>query len=168
MVRHGSRLWDAHPHVRTGTELHVGERAADALKKWFGTWTALGFVAAWITLWWFTQADPGHLNLNLTLSCVAAVQGIVLQIAANRGDRINAEVALGTHANSEQLLTINGEVLQLQQQQMQILSELRALRQQQATTEGDVIPDGRGDDSAASADPDAAAAGGVGHGGPAD
>jgi len=120
-MRHG--LWHRHPGVRSGDELTLGERAADLLKHWFGTWTALGFVFAYISFWWFTQNDPGHLNLNLTLSCVAAVQGIILQISANRGDRISSEVALHTQKNTEHLVQVNDR-------QLQILSRLEHLDEQ--------------------------------------
>lgn len=116
-----SRHWEFHPHVRTGADLTFGERAADVLKHWFGTWTILGVVAAFITFWLAVIFDPGDLHLNLILSCMAAVQGIILQISANRGDRISAEVAKGTHENTSELLEMN-------RRQLEILTELRELR----------------------------------------
>lgn len=118
-------LWHAHPHVRSGKELLFRERAADVLKRAFGTWSILGIVALVIAVWIGTSGfgtDPmPFILLNLCLSCLAAVQGIILQIAANRGDRQSSELALGTHANGERLLTMN-------EQQLTILTELRALR----------------------------------------
>lgn len=122
MVKHGGALWRAHPQVRTGGELSFGERAADVLKHWFGTWTVLGVIVGVIVFWLLFVHDPGELRLNLALSFLASVQGVVLQIAANRGDRISAEVAKGTHDNTARLLA-------LQEQQMQILGEIRQLRQ---------------------------------------
>lgn len=119
--------WESHPGVRSQHELSIGERAADFLKHWFGTWTAIGCVAAFIIFWWYTMSDPGHLNLNLMLSCAAAVQGIILQIAANRGDRISAEVAAHTHENTTHLISMHNEMLQLQRQQMQILDAIHSL-----------------------------------------
>ena len=124
---HGGDLWKKHVAVRTGDKLTVGERAADVLKKWFGTWSALGFVAATILTWIMLQHTSigwdmyPFILLNLCLSCLAAVQGIILQISANRGDRINAEVALHTQNNTEKLLQIN-------RQQLEILEELREVR----------------------------------------
>ncbi|WP_052432820.1 hypothetical protein [Streptacidiphilus carbonis] len=111
--------------MRTGTELSIGERAADGLKHWFGTWTMLGFIIASIGVWMALVVDPGELKLNLGLSFVASVQGVVLQIAANRGDRINSELALHTFQNGEQLLEIN-------RQQSEILAKLADTRQQVA------------------------------------
>ena len=113
----GRHLWHAHPHVRSGEDLTVGERAADSLKHWMGTWSILGGVAAVIVFWLLAVRDPGELHLNLALSCMAGVQGFILQIAANRGDRIAAEVARGTHDNTALLL-------ELQRQQMEILARL--------------------------------------------
>lgn len=119
MVRHGASLWARHPHV--ANDLTFGERAADVMKKWFGTWTLLFAIVAGIVFWIAFVVDPGELKLNLGLSFVASIQGVVLQIAANRGDRVSAEVALHTQANTDKLISIN-------EQQLAILTELRQLR----------------------------------------
>jgi uncharacterized membrane protein len=123
--------WEKHPHVRTGAQLTFGERAADRLKATFGSWAFLiglnVFIVGWILLnvilppagrW---DVYP-FILLNLGLSWLAAQQGGALQIAANRGDRITSEVAIGTHQSVEQLLKMN-------EQQLQILQELRELRE---------------------------------------
>ena len=120
--------WVAHPHVRSGDQLKFGERAADVLKMSMGTWTALGLIVAVIIFWLGFVRDPGELHLNLALSFLASVQGVVLQIAANRGDRISSEVAAGTHENSARLLAMQETLLGLQQQQMGLLDELRAVK----------------------------------------
>lgn len=117
--------WHEHPHIRTGPQLTIGERAADLLKTAMGTWSALGVAIAAIAAYWSLANDPGHLNLNLALSLVAAVQGIVLQIALNRGDRISSELAMHTYENGQQLLEIN-------QAQTQLLTEMHAMQQQLA------------------------------------
>ena len=104
MVKNGRHLWKLHPHV--DNELTLGERAADLLKAAFGTWSLLGIVAAWIIIWLKFVPDEGELHLNLALSCMAAVQGIILQIAANRGDRKAAQMALALHKINERQLEI--------------------------------------------------------------
>ena len=119
--------WTAHPHVRPGSDLSFGERAADRLKAAFGTWSLLGLIVAGIVFWMLAVHDPGELHLNLALSFLASVQGVILQIAANRGDRISSEVALGTHENSTELLELN-------RTQLEILEELRRIRQATETT----------------------------------
>lgn len=120
--------WGPHPHVRTGEQLSAGERAADRLKAAFGSWTFIGALNAVIVAWVAVNLllprpfDPyPFILLNLGLSWLAAQQGGALQIAANRGDRIAAEVALGTHQMAQELLEIN-------LRQSQILAELHGLR----------------------------------------
>lgn len=124
-------LWHKHPHVRSGDQLTAGERAADHLKVAFGSWafmiTLNSIIAAWIILNAVLGSgafDPyPFILLNLGLSWLAAQQGGALQIAANRGDRISSELALSTHANGEELLTLN-------KQQLAILSRLDGLSAQ--------------------------------------
>lgn len=127
MVRHGAELWARHPHV--ANNLTLGERAADKLKATFGSWSFLMCLNGFIALWCVINAlkivhfDPyPFIALNLILSWLAAQQGGALQIAANRGDRLNAEVALHTQSNTDELMKLN-------KQQLLILEELRELRQ---------------------------------------
>jgi uncharacterized membrane protein len=127
VVRTGKHLWKKHPGV--AGRLTPGERAADALKHWFlGTWSALGSVGLMILLWIPLQKTSlrwdiyPYVLLNLVLSCLAAVQGIILQISANRGDRIAGEVALHTQKNTDELMAIN-------QTQLELLKEVRRLQE---------------------------------------
>ena len=128
MVKNGRHLWALHPHV--DNQLSFGERWADRLKAGFGSWTFLGvlnaFILAWAIVNWtgIVHFDPyPFIALNLVLSWLASQQGGALQIAANRGDKKAAELALATHATGEKLLKIN-------EQQMAILEQLRGLRAQ--------------------------------------
>jgi len=115
MPMHGGHLWHKHPGVRSGSQLTIGERASDALKMAFGTWSLLGLIIAGLIAYLMLVRDPGELHLNLALSCMAAVQGIILQISANRGDRISAEVALHTQANTDELMSVNARQLEILQ-----------------------------------------------------
>jgi len=128
MPMHGGHLWHKHPGVRSGDQLSLGERAADHLKATFGSWTFLGVLNGFIAVWIIANLvlsrpfDPyPFILLNLGLSWLAAQQGGALQIAANRGDRISAEVAAHTRENTDSLIKIN-------EQQLAILTELRELR----------------------------------------
>jgi uncharacterized membrane protein len=112
VVRPGTRLWHRHPAVRA-QKLTLGEKAADWLKHWFlGTWIALGLVTVWIAAWIALQRTSiswdlyPFILLNLCLSCLAAIQGIILQISANRGDKVNAVIALHTEDNTDKLAVI--------------------------------------------------------------
>lgn len=126
MTRHGGSLWARHPHV--ANDLTLGERAADRLKSTFGSWAFLIILNGFIALWCVLNAlgvigfdKYPFIALNLILSWLAAQQGGALQIAANRGDRINAEVALHTQGNTDELMRLN-------QQQLAILTELQGIR----------------------------------------
>lgn len=109
-------LWHHHPAVRTGTDLSLGERAADLLRNGMGSWpfvfSFLGFMALWAVansaLYLGGSADGQHgfdpypyILLNLALSMVAGLQGAILLIAAKRSDQVASEVAHHTLENTE-------------------------------------------------------------------
>jgi len=92
-------VWQKHPGVRSGDDLTLGERAADRLRGVMGSWGfvigALLFLAGW------TLGNRAHgfdpypfILLNLILSCLAALQGAILLIAARRADQISSELAI--------------------------------------------------------------------------
>ena len=92
-------LWQRHPAVRTTTELTLGERSADRLRNGMGSWAfvfrALIFLAGWMAGNRGVGFDPyPFILLNLILSCIAALQGAILLIAARRSDQISAELAI--------------------------------------------------------------------------
>ena len=130
------RHWEAHPHVRTGTDLSFGERAADKLKSAFGSWAFLIILNAAIVAWIGLNVLLPHsarwdvypfILLNLGLSWLAAQQGGALQIAANRGDRIASEVAIGTHDNSRKLLELIDQNMQLTKEVHDLTQQVREL-----------------------------------------
>ena len=96
--------WHRHPGVRSGEELTRGERAADAMRNGMGSWGfvfgSVGFLIAWMTVNVILDKSNGHtfdqypfILLNLVLSCVAALQGAILLIAAKRSDQVSSELA---------------------------------------------------------------------------
>lgn len=91
-------VWHHHPGVRSGAQLTVGERAADALRNGMGSWgfviAALLFLAGWMLGNGRHGFDPyPFILLNLILSCLAALQGAILLIAGRRTDQIASELA---------------------------------------------------------------------------
>ena len=92
--------WEFHPHVRSGEDRTIGERAADAMRHGMGSWPfVFGFVV-FMTAWMFVNSNTNHpfdaypfILLNLMLSTLAGLQGAILLIAAKRADRISAELA---------------------------------------------------------------------------
>jgi uncharacterized membrane protein len=91
--------WHRHPAVRSGPDLTRGERAADHMRELMGSWgfviSALVFLAGWMIGNRNVGFDPyPFILLNLVLSCLAALQGAILLIAAKRADQISAELAV--------------------------------------------------------------------------
>lgn len=91
-------LWQRHPAVRSGDQLTFGERAADGTRNGLGSWWFVGGALVFLAGWMLGNRGSGFdpypfILLNLVLSCVAALQGSILLIAARRSDQISAELA---------------------------------------------------------------------------
>ena len=134
-------FWNRHPRVRGTDELTLGERAADRMRNSMGSWafvfTALVFLGGWMVLNELLHGTAfdayPFILLNLVLSCVAALQGAILLIAAKRADQISAELAehdLATDTAAKELLdTLAADFAVLRQQhaeQTAVLSRLLA------------------------------------------
>lgn len=112
-VAHG---WDEHPEVRSGTQLTLGERAADRVRNAFGSWAYIGIQTVVILTWIGLNAaayalrwDPyPFILLNLMLSTQATYAAPIILLSQKRADAISAEVAahdLRSDLASEKLLT---------------------------------------------------------------
>ena len=84
-------------HKRT-----LGQKAADGLAKWAGSWAFIFFFFVFLGLWigantyaWIQEWDLyPFILLNLILSCLAAIQAPVILMSQNRAtqrDRLRAE-----------------------------------------------------------------------------
>ncbi len=109
-----------------GRRRSFGERAADALATWAGSWTFilgfLGFLALWMSIdiyAWTHVWDPyPFILLNLVLSCIAALQAPVILMSQNRQgakDRAKMEYDYKIDRKSEKLIE-------------EILREVKAMR----------------------------------------
>jgi uncharacterized membrane protein len=98
--------WRHHPHVRSGAELTLGERAADKMRNGMGSWAFIFTFVAVMLVWAGTNTlliervlhgkpfDPyPYILLNLLLSTLAGLQGGILLIASKRADQISSELA---------------------------------------------------------------------------
>src|SRR5437867_2886925 len=114
--------WHRHPGVRSDRELTLGERAADKLRNGMGSWGFVFGSLLFLGLWMVLNGNHGFdkypfILLNLVLSCLAALQGAILLIAAKRSDQISSELAAhdyATDVRSRELLeqlTANFEAL---------------------------------------------------------
>ena len=131
--------WHRHPGVRTGEQLTLGERSADKMRNGMGSWAfvfaALAFLGVWMLFNRNTGFDPyPFILLNLVLSCLAALQGAILLIAAKRSDQISSELAqhdYDTDCQSQELLkTLQADFAELTRQhaaQSEQLGEALAL-----------------------------------------
>ena len=90
--------WRNHPGVRSDGELSLGERAADRMRNSMGSWAFVFCALAFLGVWMAFNRGSGFdkypfILLNLVLSCLAALPGAILLIAAKRSDQIAAELA---------------------------------------------------------------------------
>lgn len=132
----GRRLWTVHPHVRTGTQLTFGEKAADVMRNAFGSWAFVGSFLTFMALWMVLNTVVLHggfdkypyILLNLSLSMMAGLQGALILIAAKRADRVAAEQALAHYTETskiDELLSENNEMTAKIQQNTGQLSDLQ-------------------------------------------
>jgi uncharacterized membrane protein len=110
--------WEFHPKVRSHTELTFGERAADIVRNGMGSWPfvfgALLFLTTWTVLNGHHGFDPyPFILLNLCLSCLAAMQGAILLIAAKRADQISSELAEDTYQTGQESLELIRQIASL-------------------------------------------------------
>ena len=110
--------WNKHPGVRSGERLSRGERAADSMRNGMGSWTfvfaSLAVLATWMAYNGSDGFDPyPFILLNLVLSCIAALQGAILLIAAKREDQISSELAHHTYQIDQENLELTRAVHEL-------------------------------------------------------
>ncbi|GAB3494483.1 DUF1003 domain-containing protein [Spirosoma knui] len=103
------------------SNLTFGQRVADQIADFGGSWTFilsfLGFIVLWMSLnaWWFTNRgfDPyPFILLNLVLSCLAALQAPVIMMSQNRQEERDRDRA---RRDYEINLKAEGEIRLLQE-----------------------------------------------------
>jgi uncharacterized membrane protein len=104
--------------MKQANELTAGERAADVLRNGMGSWgfvlTSLAFLAGWMTANGRDGFDPyPFILLNLILSCLAALQGAILLIAAKRADALSRDLAEHDYQTNLEAVEIIKEIRQL-------------------------------------------------------
>lgn len=128
--------WHRHPHVRTGAELTLGERAADRLRNSMGSWPFVFGALIFLAIWMAGNSNQGFdkypfILLNLLLSCLGAMQGAILLIAAKRSDQVASELAEHDYeqdCRSEQMLEkLSTEFATLKQQHADLHQHMSAV-----------------------------------------
>lgn len=118
MTGSGERRSWRHPMIKSPDQLTRGERAADLMRNGMGSWgfvlTALAFLAGWMTANGSDGFDPyPFILLNLILSCLAALQGAILLIAAKRADALSRDLAEHDYKTNLEAVEIIKEIRQL-------------------------------------------------------
>ena len=118
MTGRGERRTWRHPMIKSPDQLTRGERAADLLRNGMGSWgfvlTALAFLAGWMIANGSDGFDPyPFILLNLILSCLAALQGAILLIAAKRADALSRDLAEHDYKTNLEAVAIIKEIRQL-------------------------------------------------------
>ena len=133
-LRHDRALRD--PNESFDEKLTFGQRAADQIAKWGGSWPFiilfLVFLAIWIAFNARSAArfDPfPFILLNLILSCLAALQAPVIMMSQNRQaakDRHDAHLDYETNVHAElEIQALQSKVDLLQDQQWVELMRLQ-------------------------------------------
>lgn len=90
----------------------IGQKAADFLTSWMGSWVFIFLFIIFIILWtsanvyaWLNQWDPyPFILLNLVLSCLAAIQAPIILMSQNREnqkDRIRSKYDYAVNRKAE-------------------------------------------------------------------
>ena len=117
-------------HPSVNTPIKFGQRAADGLTKWAGSWVFIITFLVFLVLWmlvnvygWINQWDPyPFILLNLVLSCIAAIQAPIILMSQNREnqrDRIRAKYDYAVNRKAER------EISQIQTQLDRIEKRLK-------------------------------------------
>lgn len=103
---------DTHPIIIKKKQLTIGQRAADGMTKWMGSWPFLIFFSFIIMVWvglniygWFNNWDPyPFILLNLALSMISAFQAPIIMMSQNREaerDRLVAKYDYAVNRKAE-------------------------------------------------------------------
>jgi uncharacterized membrane protein len=133
-----------------GTASTLGQRAADAVARFGGSWTFIAIFAACLVIWvalnsfllvrfdWIFDPYP-YILLNLFLSMLAAIQAPIILMSQNRQaqrDRFNAEHDYEVNLKAELEIMLLHEkldllredqwdaLLEIQKEQLKLLSAL--------------------------------------------
>jgi uncharacterized membrane protein len=125
--------WNEHPATtKFGKEqLSFGQRSADVLRNAMGSWPFVFGALAFLAVWMYFNSDGDFdpfpfILLNLILSCVAALQGAILLIAAKREDQINSELAIHTYQVDQENLELTRKVHELSIRIEKLTTEVHA------------------------------------------
>lgn len=123
--------WSFHPAIHRPEGMKFGDWLADNVRNGLGSWVFILLFLSFLTGWMLFNGTEGFdpfpfILLNLVLSCIAAMQGSILLIAAKREDQISSQLAHYT-------LEIDKQNLELTQQVADLTKEIHSLTAHMAT-----------------------------------
>ncbi len=139
---------DLDPVERFQSQMTFGDRIADRVASFGGSWTFIGLFVGLIVAWIYGNADAAKpfdpfpfILLNLVLSCVAALQAPVIMMSQNRQaarDRHDAKNDYEVNLRAEmEIMSLHAkldavresewqELQRLQVQQLDVLKRIEA------------------------------------------
>lgn len=108
------RQFSKNTDKKVDEQLTIGQRAADAIARFAGSWTFIivftVIILIWIgtNVWWMVHAfDPyPFILLNLVLSCVAAVQAPLIMMSQNRQEEKDRQ-----RAQNDYVINLKSEII---------------------------------------------------------
>ena len=136
--------WSRDPNVAFDAQATFGERVADRVATFGGSWTFIGIFAIFMVSWMALNSDMArpydpfpYILLNLMLSCLAALQAPVIMMSQNRQasrDRSDAKTDYEVNVRAEMEITaVHAKLDMLREQEW--LRLLVMLEEQQRTLE---------------------------------
>ena len=93
-----------------------GDHCADVLRNGIGSWAYITLVGLAVAVWIETEGLTHDIHpypiLNLVLSVITALQGIVILISARRQDQLTAALSEAIYQNSQAALKDTSELRQ--------------------------------------------------------
>jgi uncharacterized membrane protein len=118
-------------HASQKQHLTQGERAADRMRNFMGSWRFVGGFVAFMLVWAALNLSLPlawdkypFILLNLFLSMLAGLQGAILLIAAKRQDAIAAALAEHDYTTNVAAKTDIEALMKINQEQIVMLKEL--------------------------------------------
>jgi uncharacterized membrane protein len=128
---HGRQRTNVSPTDRPGDDRSFGERVADGVARFGGSWTFIASFALFLALWvvsnvWLLRTHPfdpyPFIFLNLLLSMLAALQAPVIMMSQNRQaarDRAAAEHDYAVNLKAElEIMALHDKLDQLRDAQL--------------------------------------------------
>lgn len=126
LLRHERALRD--PNEAFRERMTFGQRAADQVAAWGGSWTFIGLFLVFMMIWIYFNSTSGErfdpfpfILLNLILSCLAALQAPVIMMSQNRQaakDRHDAHLDYEVNLHAElEIQALHSKMDRLNEQQ---------------------------------------------------